>query len=136
RPCMRRHSTMMLAAGSYDRRCLMAVATISSRCSLSWGEWGWSTAPSHTSLPRRHGGAIQDRKLSLKQTLGGQHAVITRPLKKSSVGKNRRDLRIVERHPGIERYDKHTVMHGAGMSGKSFGRLHMIPLHRISVLIL
>src|SRR5262245_19418257 len=99
---MRRHSTMMLAEGSYDRRCLTAAVTTSSRCSLSWGEWAWSTAPSHASLPGRYGGAIQDRKLPLEQTLRGQHAVITRRLKKSSFGKNRRDLRIVERHPGIE----------------------------------
>src|SRR5215510_13580125 len=83
---MRRHSTTMLAEGSYDRGCLMAAVTISSRCSFSWGERAWSTAPSHTSLHGGYGGAIQDRKLPLEQTLRGQHTVITRRFKKSSLG--------------------------------------------------
>jgi hypothetical protein len=73
------------------------------------------------------------RKLPLEQPSGGQHAVITRRLNKSSLFKDHRNLRIVERYPRIERRDQHPVMHGAGMSGKCFGRLHMATFHRIAV---
>ena len=81
-------------------------------------------------------GGVQHRELPLKQTTSGQQTIVTGRLKEDSPFKNRRDLGMVQGQPRIERRDKHTVMHGTDMSGKSFSYLHIVPFHRISGSIL